>query len=91
MINPFGLSVGRIFMFYREGMALRTGENGRINGLYLLTNFVLTNKFCMEMMLIWQGPRNFCVLSDWSQSNTNYVLSGVILTGNHLYTGPAKY
>ena len=46
-------------MFYRERMPLGTGERGRTNGIYSLTNFVLTDKFCMELMLIRQGPRNF--------------------------------
>ena len=32
-------------------------------GIYLLMNYVLTDKFCMELMLIRQGPRNFYVLT----------------------------
>ena len=43
--------------------AIGTGERGRTNGIYLLTNYVLTDKFGMELMLIRQGPRNFYVLT----------------------------
>ena len=44
-------------------MPLGTGERGRTNGIYLLTNYVRTDTFCMELMLIRQGPRNFYVLT----------------------------
>ena len=44
-------------------MPLETGEWGRANGIYLLTNYVLTDKFCMDLMLIRQGPRDFYVLT----------------------------
>ena len=44
-------------------MALRTGGRGHTNGIYLLTNYALTDRFCMELMLIRQGPRNFYVLT----------------------------
>ena len=33
-------------------MPLRTGGRCRTNGIYLLTNYVLTDKFCMELMLV---------------------------------------
>ena len=48
-------------MFYREWMPLGTRGRGRTNGIYLLTNYmyVLTDKFCMEVMIIRQEPRNF--------------------------------
>ena len=64
-------------MSYREWIALGTCGKGRTNGIYLLTNYVLTDKFCMEMMLIRRGLRNVYV-------NMNYVLSGVEVTGNHM-------
>ena len=35
-------------------MPLKTRGRGRTNGIYLLTNYVVTDKFCMELMLIPQ-------------------------------------
>ena len=35
----------------------------RTNIIYLLTDYVLTNRFCMELMLIRPRPRVFYVLS----------------------------
>ena len=48
-----------------------SGGRCRTNGIYLLANYVLTNRFCMELMLIRQGPRNFYVLMRnmyWAES-----------------------
>ena len=44
-------------------MPLTTGGRGRPNGIYLLTNYVLTDKFCVELILIRQGPGNFYLLT----------------------------
>ena len=44
-------------------MPLRAGGRGRTNGIYLLMNYVITDKLCMELMLIRQGPGNFYVLT----------------------------
>ena len=62
-------------------MPLRTTGRGRTNGIYLLTNYVQTDKFCMELMLIRQGPTKYEFLC----TSANYVLSRVVLTENHLY------
>ena len=35
---------------------------GRTNEIYLLANYALTDKFCMELMLTRQGPRIFYIL-----------------------------
>ena len=40
-------------------MALRVGGRCHTSEIYLLTNYVLTDIFCMEIMLFQQGPRNF--------------------------------
>ena len=61
-------------------MPLRTGGRNRTNGIYLLTNYVLTDKFCMELMLIRPGHRIFNV-----PGNANYALSRVALMENHPY------
>ena len=51
------------------------GTGGRCtNGIYLpvLTNYVQTDKFCMELMLIRRGPRNFYVLTRIMYSAESY-------------------
>ena len=53
----------KVYVQPLERMPLRMGGRGRTNGIYLLTNYVLTDKYCMGLMLIRQGPGNFYVLT----------------------------
>ena len=64
----------KVYVQPLERMPLRMGERGRTNGIYLLTNYVLTDKFCVELMLIWQGSRNFYVLTRIMYSAGSYYM-----------------
>ena len=61
-------------------MPLRTGGRGRTNGIYLLTNYVLSNR-----PILCGVDADLAGTWEFVCTNANYVLSGVVLTGNHLY------
>ena len=64
-------------------MPLRTGGRGGTNEIYLLTNYVLLNR---HNVILYRVDADSAGTWEFSCTNANYVLSGVVLTGNHLYT-----
>ena len=50
------------------------------NGVYVLTNYVLTDKICMEVTTFRPGLE-----ISFDCTNGVYVLTGLVLTGDDLY------
>ena len=63
-------------------MPLRTGGRGGTNEIYLLTNYVQLNR---HNVILYRVDADSAGTWEFSCTNANYVLSGVVLTGNHLY------
>ena len=62
-------------------MALSTGGRCRTYGVYLQC----TDELCTNQHTLHGDDADSAGTLEFSCTNANYVLSGVVLTGNHLY------